>query len=74
MEREERAGGHIGRKDNMFSAGLLVFFVGREMGFNLPVCSLIFMMEDSRRCMDGMAVMMEWTVYVADLLCRAGVN
>lgn len=25
MEREERAGGHIGREDNMFSAGLLVF-------------------------------------------------
>lgn len=45
------------------------------MGINLPVCSLIFMMEDSRRCMDGMAVMMEeWTFYVADLLCRAGVN
>lgn len=75
MEREERAGGHIGRKDNMFSAGLLFFFVGREMGFNLPVCSLIFMMEDSRRRVDGMAVMMEeWTFYVADLLCRAGVN
>lgn len=67
--------GHIGRKDNMFSAGLLIFFCGKGKGLNLPVCSLIFMMEDSRRCVDGMAVMMEeWTVYVADLLCRAGVN
>lgn len=27
MEREERAGGYIGREDNMFSAGLLVFFL-----------------------------------------------
>lgn len=25
MEREERAGGYIGREDNMFSAGMLVF-------------------------------------------------
>lgn len=29
MEREERAGGYIGREDNMFSAGLLVFFCGK---------------------------------------------
>jgi len=48
-----------------FSAGLLVFFCGKGKGFNLPVCSLIFMMEDSRRCVNGMAVMMEeW-----DFLC-----
>lgn len=32
MEREERAGGHIGRKDNVFSAGLLIFFLWEGKG------------------------------------------
>lgn len=32
MEREERAGGYIGRKDNIFFSGIVGFLVGRERG------------------------------------------